>query len=202
MGPAKPTASAEVALSDEELIQALISGDLRAGGRLYDRLIRVVEWTVSRVLGRERGNCEDVVQNAFEQIVITLYRDSYARGCSLTSWACAVSSRVAFTELRTNQRRTRNLGRRVEVPEGQLVHGAPDAEAVASARQDLERVRAALSTLNPERAEVLVLHELNGLELSEIAHTLRLSVSAVQSRLSRGRRDLIERLQAEDRGIS
>jgi RNA polymerase sigma-70 factor, ECF subfamily len=192
----------EVALSDEALIQALIAGDLRAGERLYDRLIRVVEWTVSRVLGRERGDCEDIVQNAFEQIVITLYRDSFARGCSLTSWACAVTSRVAFMELRTHQRRTRNLGRRVEVPEGQLAHGAPDAEALASARQDLERVRAALATLNPERAEVLVLHELNGLELSEIAHTLRLSVSAVQSRLSRGRRDLIERLEAEDRGIS
>jgi RNA polymerase sigma-70 factor (ECF subfamily) len=202
MGPAKPAAAVEVALSDEELIQALIAGNLRAGELLYDRLIRVVEWTVSRVLGRERGDCEDIVQNAFEQIVTTLYRDSFARGCSLTSWACAVTSRVAFTELRTNQRRTRNLGRRVEVPEAQLAHGAPDAEALASARQDLERVRAALSTLNPERAEVLVLHELNGLELSEIARTLRLSVSAVQSRLSRGRRDLVERLQAEERGIS
>jgi DNA-directed RNA polymerase specialized sigma24 family protein len=59
-------------------------------------------------------------------------------------------------------------------------------------------VRAELALMNPGRAQVLVLHEVNGLELSEIATVLGISVMAAQSRLSRGRRELMSRLEAAD----
>ena len=49
--------------------------------------------------------------------------------------------------------------------------------------------------MNQARAEVLVLHEVNGLELAEIAHVLGISQAAAQSRLSRGRRELLQRLE-------
>jgi DNA-directed RNA polymerase specialized sigma24 family protein len=52
--------------------------------------------------------------------------------------------------------------------------------------------------MNPGRAQVLVLHEVNGLELSDIATVLGISVMAAQSRLSRGRRELVSRLEAAD----
>ena len=48
--------------------------------------------------------------------------------------------------------------------------------------------------MNRTRAEVLVLHEVNGMELTEIAHVLGISVAAAQSRLTRGRRELLQRL--------
>jgi len=48
--------------------------------------------------------------------------------------------------------------------------------------------------MNQARAEVLVLHEVNGLDLDEISVVLGISVAAAQSRLSRGRRELMERL--------
>jgi len=52
--------------------------------------------------------------------------------------------------------------------------------------------------MNPERAQVLLLHEVNGLELAEIAAALGISVMAAQSRLSRGRRELRARLGEGD----
>jgi RNA polymerase sigma-70 factor (ECF subfamily) len=178
--------------SDRQLLLALAEGDPRAGLLLYDRLIRIVEWTISRIMGQRSTEHEDLVQAAFEQIVVTLHRQRYAQRCSLTSWASAVSCHVALNALRA-QRRQRSLRAEsaVQAPEP---HDPANLENQLAARQTLERVRAELARMNPSRAQALVLHEVNGLELSEIALALGISVMAAQSRLSRGRRELLDRL--------
>jgi RNA polymerase sigma-70 factor (ECF subfamily) len=182
--------------SDHELLRALEAEDPRAGHALYDRLIRVVEWTLLRVVGRRGPDHEDLVQTAFEQIVVTLYERRYARDCSLTSWASAISCHIGLNALRA-QRRQRAL----QGPSGSEAEprARTDIESQLAARQSLERIRVQLSEMNQERAEVLVLHEVNGMELAEIAAALRISVAAAQSRLSRGRRELLERLEAAEK---
>jgi RNA polymerase sigma-70 factor, ECF subfamily len=178
--------------SDRELLVALASSDPRAGVVLYDRLIRIVEWTISRIIGQRCAEHEDLVQTAFEQIVVTLHGQRYAHRCSLTSWASAVSCHVALNALRA-QRRQRVVC--AEDPEEAAEPRDPQSfENQVAARQALERVRLELGRMNAARAEVLILHEVNGLELSEIASVLGISVMAAQSRLSRGRRDLLDRL--------
>jgi RNA polymerase sigma-70 factor (ECF subfamily) len=178
--------------TDLELLSALAAQDPRAGLALYDRLIRIVEWTILRVVGQRGPDHEDLVQSAFEQIVTSLYRRRYARECSLTSWASAISCHIALNSLRA-RRRQRLLGgeslRRDLQPAARS-----DLESQLAARQALERIRLELSRMNHARAEVLVLHEVNGMELTEIARVLGISVAAAQSRLTRGRRELLQRL--------
>ena len=179
--------------SDLEILDALAARDPRAGVALYDRLIRVVEWTILRVVGQRGPEHDDLVQSAFEQIVISLHRRRYARECSLTSWASAISCHVALNALRA-RRRQRWLwssGARPELEPSPR----PDLESQLAARQALERIRKELARMNHSRAEVLVLHEVNGLELAEIARVLGISVAAAQSRLARGRRELLQRLE-------
>jgi RNA polymerase sigma-70 factor, ECF subfamily len=182
------------AWSDEMLIDAMIAGHPQAGDVLYTRLVRVVEWSICRVLGQRSNEREDLVQAAFEQIVTTLYRNTFARGCSLTSWASALSSRLALTELRTQRRRLRNLGQPVELEDVSLASREGDVETQASTREALSRVRQALAEIHPDHAEILVLRELNELELPEIAEVLNLSMTATYSRLSRGKKELADRL--------
>jgi len=182
--------------SDLELLSALAAQDPRAGLALYDRLIRVVEWTILRVVGQRGPDHEDLVQSAFEQIVTSLYRRRYARECSLTSWASAISCHIALNALRA-RRRQRLLG--TENLRRDLEPARADLESQLAARQALERIRTELARMNRTRAEVLVLHEVNGLELAEIAHVLGISVAAAQSRLARGRRELLERLDLGQR---
>jgi RNA polymerase sigma-70 factor (ECF subfamily) len=50
-----------------------------------------------------------------------------------------------------------------------------------------ERMRAALAALSPVQREAIVLHELQGLTVEEVAGAQGVSASAVKSRLSRGR---------------
>ena len=176
--------------NDQELIAGLAASDPRAGLLLYDRLIRIVEWTILRVTGERLAEHEDLVQAAFEQIVISLHRRRYAGNCSLTSWASALSCHVALNALRSRRRQHR-LARESA---SQDVDSRPDPEAEVDLRQVLARVRAELTEMPAARAEVLVLHEVNGLSLEEIASVLGISVAAAQSRLSRGRRELSKRM--------
>lgn len=188
-----PAGDATAEWSDGQLLVALAESDPRAGVVLYDRCIRVVEWTISRIMGQRSAEHEDLVQAAFEQIVVTLHRQRYAQRCSLTSWASAVSCNVALNALRS-RRRQHVLG--ADPPEE--VAEPQSFENQVAARLMLERVRLELGRMNAARAQVVILHEVNGLELTDIAGVLGISVMAAQSRLSRGRRELLDRLGAGD----
>jgi len=190
--PPAPTLRAE----DEELVDAVQRGDRRLGDRLYARLIRIVDSTVYRVAGGRDSEHDDLVQTAFEQIVITIAERKYAKACSLTSWAAAVTCNVTLHALRrrTSQRKIFDCTEAAEA--AALDVGGDDIERTVEARRKLQRVREHLSQMSPERAEALLLHDMLGKDLSEIAVLTGVSVAAAQSRLVRGRHELLERLRA------
>ena len=58
--------------------------------------------------------------------------------------------------------------------------------------ETLDRVNRALRGLGPKKARVVYLHDVLGYQLEEVATMLGTSVAAAQSRLVRGRREIIE----------
>src|SRR5512138_1077980 len=97
----QPVPDAGQEASDDEIIDAFLRGDAGSGDLLYERLIGVIENTLWRVLGARGPDHEDLVQSAFEQIVITLGNGRFAKACSLKSWAAAVTCRLALNALRS-----------------------------------------------------------------------------------------------------
>lgn len=188
----------EALIGDAELVDAFERGEGRACELLYDRLIDVVEATLFRVLGRRDEAHDDLVQTAFEQIVSSLSRRQFARACSLSSWAATVTAHLAFNTIRsrTRERRVLDLEHDGDAAAQQSPSTA-DVERDASTRQELERVRLHLSSMNPDRATTLFLHDVLGHELSEIAGLMQVSIAAAQSRLVRGRRELQALLDAD-----
>lgn len=178
-------------LSDEHLIQGLLEGDRRLSGLLHDRLIGAVDHTLFRVLGRREHDHDDLVQSCFEQIVRSLTRGQFEHQCSLKTWATRISTHVALNALRSRIRERRVVGRPEEALDPESYRsGGPSPET----HLDVDRVRMALSRMRLLTAEVLVLHEIHGNSLAEISELTGLSVSAAQSRLVRGRKELQERL--------
>ncbi len=184
--------------TDEELIEAFERGDRDVAAHIYDRLIGVVDGTLYRVHGCREQDHEDLVQSAFEQIMLALSKRRFARACSLSSWASAVTAHVAMNALRS-RRRERNVVDRTTDGDSVSVRtrSSDDVERQAGARQQLDRLRLHLAALKPEKAVAVLLHDVLGHELAEIAVLTGVSVAAAQSRLVRGRRELSARVAAD-----
>jgi RNA polymerase sigma-70 factor (ECF subfamily) len=182
---------------DAELIAALREGRPGSGARLYDVLLPVVDGTLYRLLGAREQEHDDLVQAAFEQIVSTLLKRRFRGRCSLVGWASIVTCHVGLSALRSRARERRVFDRRADPePPTRDAAGAGDPERQVEAHRELEAVRRHLSEMDAERAAALFLHAA-GHSLEEIAQVADVSVAAAQSRLSRGRRDLLARMAAE-----
>jgi RNA polymerase sigma-70 factor (ECF subfamily) len=185
-------------VEDEALIDAIERGDPHLGGEIYERLIRVVDSTLYRILGPADREHDDLVQTAFEQIVTTIAKKRYARACSLTSWAAAVTCNIALNALRSRVSERKVFDGRMSVDaEADRIRSGADVERQVAARQRLEKIRKHLAAMNADRAETLLLHDFFGKELSEIAVLTGASVAAAQSRLVRARHELFDRLQED-----
>ena len=178
-------------ISDAEIIEAVIEGDTRVAGQIHDRLIRVIDHTLYRVFGRREHDHDDLIQASFEQVLRTLTQKTFAGNCSLRTWAGRITTHVALNALRSRQRERRVI-HYTDTPPESGPH--PQRNTAAEAKMELDHVRRELSLMKPTQAEVLVLHDVHGYRLSEIASMLNLSLSATQSRLVRGRKELQERL--------
>jgi RNA polymerase sigma-70 factor (ECF subfamily) len=174
--------------SDDELIEAVKRHDERVAGQLYDKLVDTVDRTLWRIFGRREHDHEDLVQSTFEQIVSTLSKNKFAGACSLTTWASTVASHVGLNALRSRRRERNVIDRKIE--------NADRAQrADADVQPDLEKLRDALVRIDPVKAETVVLHDILGHELAEIAVLMNTTVAAAQSRLVRGRRELAEQIE-------
>jgi RNA polymerase sigma-70 factor (ECF subfamily) len=182
-------------VEDEALIDAIERGDPHLGGEIYERLIRVVDSTLCRIVGPGDRDHDDLVQMAFEQIVTTIAKKKFARACSLTSWAAAVTCNIALNAIRSrsSERKVFDL-RQVIDGDADWVRSDSDLERQIDAREKLHTVRRHLATMGVERAQTLLLHDFFGKELSEIAVLTGVSVAAAQSRLVRARHELFLRL--------
>lgn len=108
-------------------------------------------------------------------------RNSLRDASRLDGWMM----RILINECRNIQRRRRRAPLPIE-----------EAEAAVAPAED-QGLQEALRLLPESYRLPLVLHHLNGLELPEVAHALRLPVSTVKGRLFRARRMLRDMLQEE-----
>lgn len=179
-------------LDDVEILEACRRGDPSAAAALHARVRPVVDATVARLLGRKDARFEDLAQIAMIELVRSIER--FRGECSLDTWTGRVTAHAIFKELRR-----RKLERRVFVMEGpdDEAPESGDACAAAEARSTLRRVREHLSELDPVKAWTLLLHDVGGYDLKEIAEITGASIAAAQSRLVRGRAELHARLEAD-----
>ena len=180
--------------SDQEQIAAIRRGDAKVGRQLYAHLVRVIDATLTRVLGPGQPDHDDWVQVTFEEVVRSIYDGRFQSKCRFTSWAASIACHVGLNAIRRRKTERSIFQRRDPVGDPEGENGTESPEAMLEARDALRRLRAALATLSPGRAEAVLLHDAFGYTLSEVAAMTSSSEAAVQSRLVRGRRDLEERL--------
>jgi len=148
----------------------------------YGSLVRMLYRRVG-----DRDRAEDLAQETFARAVA-------APPNNPRPWLFA----VALNLVREDGRRAATRGRRLELLRGEQdpPTNAPDAEF--ERREEAERVRSALATLNERDREALLLRA-EGFDYEEIAATLGLAKGAIGTTLARARRRLVEAYRAQER---
>jgi RNA polymerase sigma factor (sigma-70 family) len=179
----------ETGPTDEELMSAYVSGEVRAFERLFARLAPRVHGFFLRSF-RDAAVADDLLQVTFMKVHRA--RSQYRNDLKVAPWLFAVAARVRLDELR----------RRLRLPED------ADEEALARADEKLSReaepkadgdvaetVRRALEALPESQRTVIHLHRYEGLTFAEIARVLGTTPGAVKLRAFRGYETLRETLK-------
>lgn len=184
--------------TDEQICRALIAGQGGAAEAVYDRIADVVEAVLYRLLGADAER-DDLVQQAIERVISTVVSGRYARGCSLRSWATLLAQHVAVDALRARARERRLFDRSATRQALELVAAHTDTpERLADARRRVVLLQSALASVTRDRSEAVVLHDVLGHDLAEIARLKGVTVAAAQSRLVRGRREVLSWIRAHE----
>lgn len=150
-----------------------------------DRLFREYHAPLVRYLTRRLGDRDWADEVAQETFLRALRQDSIV---SERAWLFAVATNLVRDEARKSSRRRRHLALLAEQE-----RGAVSEQPVSAAEQAQEAglARAAVETL-AERDRLALLMREEGLDYSEIAEALDLSVGSVGTTLARARRRLAE----------
>ena len=183
---------------DEQLVLAVRRGESKASQPFYERIQRPVLHTLHQILGRSDHEFDDVFQLAVERVVQSVMKGSYEGRCNLGTWASVVTSRIAIDHLRRRRHERRLFWRRKDKEPNEEELRAPHAQRPdeqSEALRQIKAIREALSEISPDKAQTVVLFEVLGQDLNQIAESMGVSVAAAQSRLVRGRRELSVRVR-------
>jgi len=175
-----------VSRADWALLEAVRHGDGSAAQALYERLYPVVDHTLHRVLRIREPDFDDLVQITFERIVRAIAQERFLGRSALTTWAAAIAGHVAIDHLRRNVREQSALG---DLPPAPVTAPEPRMEA----REEIRRLQGVLARMPARLVEPVLLFDVLGHTLEDVAETLGISKSAAQSRLHRGRKELVRR---------
>jgi RNA polymerase sigma-70 factor (ECF subfamily) len=178
------------AVDEDALVAAVCSGDATAAAGFYHRVRPQVDATIARMLYRGDADAEDVAQLALIELVRTLHR--FRAECSLDTWVFRVTAHVVCKHIRR-----RSLERRVFDYDESEAPGVVRAAPRLVARDLLHRVQHHVARMGEHRALPFLLHDVCGFDLRETARILDVSVAAAQKRLTRGRREIRERIQGD-----
>jgi len=145
-------------------------------------------YNLARWLVRNDQDAEDIVQDSF----LKAYKAQESfRGSDSRVWMLSIVRNTALDFLRRYKSRSVvSLEDQVHEPEDHM----PDPERGLLESTRREQVREAISHLEPEFREVIVLREIEGLSYKEIASVLSIPMGTVMSRLSRARNLLLVEL--------
>ena len=177
-------------LSDSDVVQASLDGDLRAFGELVKRYDQRLLNFVYRTIGdRERG--QDLVQETFVRVYRHLHRFDQSK--KFSTWIYTIASNLAKNELRNRSRNPLVLFQTLK-KNWDADHRPLEWEDTQYKPDDLFRkrnlrakVEQAVAQLPEHHRVVFVLREMEGKTYEEIADITGCNLGTVKSRLNRAR---------------
>jgi RNA polymerase sigma-70 factor (ECF subfamily) len=189
-------------VDEADLVARCRAGERAAHDELYARFRRQVAANLYRVIG-DAGEIDDLVQDVF--VIAFRGLDNFRGDARLSTWLYRICVNVALGKIRSRSRRPPAIavgdvedlaasapafdGERPETPDRALQRA-----------QDHARVYRALDQLPPKKRIVLYLHEIEGLDLKDIAYLVDSNPVTVRTRLFYARREFYKLIAADGSG--
>ena len=176
--------------SDAELVTLAANADEAAFEQLFLRHRRRVALIAGRFF-RRREQIEEIVQESFAKAYFALADFSNQQEASFAAWLARISFNACYDELRRQKRRPESVMSEVSEEESawlkDQLRAEGDIESAAVARDLATKL---LSRLSAEDRLLLVMLDVEGLSVAEIADLMKWSISKVKVRAHRARAGL------------
>jgi len=179
-----------------ELVDLCKQGDEQAWARLVEATHREVYSLCLRIL-RDPDDAAEATQDAYLKAWRGLA--GFRGEAMFRTWLYRVATNAAISKQRGRRRRQSHEIRSDDDMLAQLP-SADRTESAAGAKLELRAVEAALARLPEHHRTVVVLRDVYGLSIEEIATQLDISETAAKVRVHRGRKRLREAMFPEGSG--
>lgn len=181
-------------VSDEELVEHVLSGDRDAFAALVQRHQRGVLAFVTRTTG-DRESAADVVQETFLKAYCAL--GSFDPSYRFSTWLYRIASNCSVDHLRRRKARIPSLAGRPLEPgdtEIQIRATDPSPDQILRCRELEGRLDQEIGALPPQYRQLLHLRHRGQLRYDEIARVTGMPIGTVKNRIFRAREILRGRL--------
>jgi RNA polymerase sigma factor (sigma-70 family) len=179
----------EIIPIEKSILQRIADGDKAAVKDCLDSY-RGLVWSQARRFLRNPADAEDAVQDIF--IAIWSAAGKYDPAiASESTFIVTIARRRLIDQLRKTARRpaTESLDAEESAP------AQPFVNSILEESAEIENVRRALASIQPECREILTMSHYEGYSHSEIASRLEVPLGTVKSRMRRGLVQVREQLQ-------
>ena len=179
--------------NEAQWIRLATQGDQEAFGNLVQAYQTPVYNLAYRMLGSP-ADAEEAAQETFLRVYKNLHRYDPER--RFRSWLLSIASHYCIDCLRRRRLTWLSLDEEI-VPAGALTGSRPGPEGAVTRREQERWIQGLLGGLSPTDRAAVTLRYWYDCSYEEIGEVLKLTVSAVKSRLHRARRALAEAMEGE-----
>jgi RNA polymerase sigma-70 factor (ECF subfamily) len=180
--------------TEGDLVQAAQSGDHEAFAELCRRHSQATRRRILAIV-RHQEDAEDAMQETLLRAYVNLER--FRQSCKFSTWITAIGINAALGVIRKRKSRRESdiEPSGPDEPGWDIVDQAPDPERRVAKAQIILLLQKRLHTLPPKMQEAVTSYYGDDYSMQETAEALGVSVAAVKSRLTRGRRSLRSSLE-------
>jgi RNA polymerase sigma-70 factor, ECF subfamily len=164
----------------------------------WEALVRHFQTRVYSVAIHYMRNAEDA-RDAAQEIFVRIYErlDAFHGDQAFLPWMLRLSRNVCIDALRRRKSRPQAADIAPEETE-RLVSEGPTPRDDSEARSTRDLLYRAMDRMSDSDREILMLKEIQGLKVEEIASLLKIPIGTVKSRCNRARIDLATRVRRLD----
>ena len=194
---------AELRAAPDKRVRVLSANGMKLSGRELTRRLRAADVDAAEALvktygaqayrlavriTRSEADAEEVVQEALWIVVRKI--ETFRGDATLGTWIYRITANAAYDKLRSRGRRQREVSWDDLPPDSQPSSGGDPALQTELGM----KLTAAIDELRAVDRTVIVLHDVDGMSLPDIAATLHLTLPAVKARVHRAHERLRRRL--------